>query len=247
MGERPAVLVIDFSCGFTDPECALGSELTAEVEATRRVLEAARAKGLPVVFTTIGFEPNRKDGGLWMQKVPALADLQIGWQVGRHRPAARAARRRDGDREEGSLRLLRHEPRLGARDAEGRLGDPLRRDDERLHPCDRDRPAPVRVADDRAARVRRRPSPGAARRRTCSTSRRSTPTSSRSTRRSAIWRAYGRRWVRPREQAGRRPRRRRGRSRGDRRGPARGRRVGPRARLDQAFRGGVPSTTSTGR
>ena len=26
LGSRPAVLVVDFSCGFTDPECALGSD-----------------------------------------------------------------------------------------------------------------------------------------------------------------------------------------------------------------------------
>ena len=78
MGERPAVLVVDFSCGFTDPECALGSELSDAVEATRRLLDAARAKGLPVVFTTIGFEPSLRDGGLWLQKVPSLGDLQIG-------------------------------------------------------------------------------------------------------------------------------------------------------------------------
>jgi nicotinamidase-related amidase len=78
MGERPAVLVVDFSCGFTDPECPLGSELTAEVEATRRLLDAARAKGLPVIFTTIGFEPSLKDGGLWLQKVPTLGELQVG-------------------------------------------------------------------------------------------------------------------------------------------------------------------------
>jgi maleamate amidohydrolase len=78
MGERPAVLVVDFSCGFTDPECALGSKLTDEVEATRRLLDAARAKGVPVIFTTIGFEPSLKDGALWLQKVPTLGDLQIG-------------------------------------------------------------------------------------------------------------------------------------------------------------------------
>jgi maleamate amidohydrolase len=78
MGESPAVLVVDFSCGFTDPECPLGSELSAEVEATRQLLDAARAKGLPVIFTTIGFEPSLKDGGLWLQKVPALGDLQVG-------------------------------------------------------------------------------------------------------------------------------------------------------------------------
>jgi maleamate amidohydrolase len=78
MGERPAVLVVDFSCGFTDPECALGSDLSDEVEATRQLLEAARAKGLPVIFTTIGYEPSLKDGGLWLQKVPSLGDLQVG-------------------------------------------------------------------------------------------------------------------------------------------------------------------------
>jgi maleamate amidohydrolase len=78
MGERPAVLVVDFSCGFTDPECALGADLSSEVEATRRLLDAARAKGLPAIFTTIGYEPSLKDGGLWLQKVPALGELQVG-------------------------------------------------------------------------------------------------------------------------------------------------------------------------
>ena len=78
LGRSPAVLVVDFSCGFTDPACTLGSDLSAEVEATRRLLDAARAKGLPVVFTTIGYEANGKDGGLWLQKVPALGDLLLG-------------------------------------------------------------------------------------------------------------------------------------------------------------------------
>ena len=78
LGSRPAVLVIDFSCGFTDPECALGSDCTEAVEQTKRVLDTARAKGLPVIFTTIGYEQSLKDGGLWMQKVPALAELQLG-------------------------------------------------------------------------------------------------------------------------------------------------------------------------
>lgn len=78
LGSRPGVLVVDFSRGFTDPECALGSDLTPQVEATKRLLDAARAKGLPVVFTTIGFDASLKDGGLWLQKVPTLAALQLG-------------------------------------------------------------------------------------------------------------------------------------------------------------------------
>ena len=78
LGSRPAVLVVDFSRGFTDPASTMGSDLTNEVEATTRLLAAARAKGIPVVFTTIGFESNLKDGSLWLQKAPGLAELQIG-------------------------------------------------------------------------------------------------------------------------------------------------------------------------
>ena len=78
LGSSPAVLVVDFSCGFTDPKSALGSDLTLQVEATKRLLDATREKGLPVIFTTIGFEPSLKDGGLWLQKVPTLGDLQLG-------------------------------------------------------------------------------------------------------------------------------------------------------------------------
>ena len=78
LGSRPAVLVIDFSCGFTDPASTLGSDLSAEVEATKQLLDAARAKGLPVIFTTIGYEPSLRDGGLWLQKAPSLGELQIG-------------------------------------------------------------------------------------------------------------------------------------------------------------------------
>jgi len=78
LGSRPAVLVVDFSCGFTDPECRLGADMTPAVEATKRLLDAVRAKGIPVVFTTIGYDTSLKDGGLWLQKVPALGDLQVG-------------------------------------------------------------------------------------------------------------------------------------------------------------------------
>jgi maleamate amidohydrolase len=78
LGIHPAVLVVDLNHGFTDPASSLGSDLTAVVEATRQVIEAARTKGLPIVYTTIGFEPNCKDGGLWPQKIPSLAELQLG-------------------------------------------------------------------------------------------------------------------------------------------------------------------------
>lgn len=78
LGARPAVLVVDFSRGFTDPESTMGSELTREVEATTRLLAAAREREIPVIFTTIGFEPNLNDGSLWLEKAPGLGELIIG-------------------------------------------------------------------------------------------------------------------------------------------------------------------------
>jgi nicotinamidase-related amidase len=78
LGERPAVLVVDFSRGFTDPGSTMGSDLTQEVEATKRLLAAAREREIPVIFTTIGFEPNLKDGSLWLDKAPGLAELIVG-------------------------------------------------------------------------------------------------------------------------------------------------------------------------
>jgi nicotinamidase-related amidase len=78
LGGRPAVLVVDFSRGFTDPECTMGSDLTREVEATNRLLAVAREQEIPIIFTTIGFEPNLKDGSLWLEKAPGLRDLIVG-------------------------------------------------------------------------------------------------------------------------------------------------------------------------
>ena len=78
VGGRPAVVVVDFCLGFTDPACSVGSELTAEVEATRRLLDAARRKGLLVVFTTIAYEPHLVDAGVWLRKMPGLGELVIG-------------------------------------------------------------------------------------------------------------------------------------------------------------------------
>ena len=78
LGGRPAVLVVDFSRGFTDPESTMGSDLTREVEATHRLIGAARERGIPIIFTTIGFEPNLKDGSLWLEKAPGLAELIVG-------------------------------------------------------------------------------------------------------------------------------------------------------------------------
>jgi maleamate amidohydrolase len=60
-GHSPAIVVVDFAYGWTDDAYAGGSRrLDAPVDATRRLLEAARARALPVAYTT---SPWRPDGG----------------------------------------------------------------------------------------------------------------------------------------------------------------------------------------
>ncbi|MEA2248251.1 MAG: hypothetical protein QOH46_2780, partial [Solirubrobacteraceae bacterium] len=63
LGDRPAVLVVDLACGFTDPSYRLGTDCTEVVEATKQVLDAARARELPAIFTAVGFDGSGHDGG----------------------------------------------------------------------------------------------------------------------------------------------------------------------------------------
>ena len=77
-GQRPAVVVIDLSKGFTDPETPVGSDLESVVEATAQVLAAARSKNVPVFFFSIGFMPDLSDGGVMLLKQPAGRVMVLG-------------------------------------------------------------------------------------------------------------------------------------------------------------------------
>jgi nicotinamidase-related amidase len=77
-GKRPAVLVVDFSRGFTDPQSPLGFEMSDAVEATCGLLSVARAANLLVLFTTVAYAPDMRDAGIIVQKTPTLAALQEG-------------------------------------------------------------------------------------------------------------------------------------------------------------------------
>jgi nicotinamidase-related amidase len=77
-GVRPAVVVIDFSYGFTDPAYPTGTDMTAPVLATVRMLEVAREAGVPIVFTTIAYDPAQVTGLTWLRKATGMAALTSG-------------------------------------------------------------------------------------------------------------------------------------------------------------------------
>ena len=78
-GRHPALLVIDMSLGFTSPDSPLVCNLDDVVAATSRLLVAARAKGLPIVYTTVSYgEGDRAVAKAFIDKVPALLTLAAG-------------------------------------------------------------------------------------------------------------------------------------------------------------------------
>ena len=77
-GTKPALLVVDFIYGFTDPTTPLGGDFSKELAVTADLLEIFRAAQLPIVYTTIAYEPGFEDGGVFVKKVPSLKILEVG-------------------------------------------------------------------------------------------------------------------------------------------------------------------------
>jgi maleamate amidohydrolase len=78
-GSRPAVVVVDLNLGFTDPASPLACDLDDVLVATRALLDVARARGVPVLFTTIVYdEVASAAAAVFLRKVPALRVLAPG-------------------------------------------------------------------------------------------------------------------------------------------------------------------------
>lgn len=75
-GARPALLVVDLIAGFTDLRSPMASDLRPQLQATAALLDASRALGAPVLFSTIIYAPDLHDAGLWPLKIPSLSWLQ---------------------------------------------------------------------------------------------------------------------------------------------------------------------------
>ena len=84
-GQRPALLLVDFArCYFED-----GSPLKAPVEAARaaaaQLADAARTRGIPVIFTRVEYPLDRdaEPARLFRHKIEGLACWEIGNPLGR--------------------------------------------------------------------------------------------------------------------------------------------------------------------
>ena len=78
-GRRPALVVIDMTLGFTDPESPLACDLEGPLSEIHKLLGAARRAEIPIVFTTVAYrESDKLTAAAFIDKVPALLTLQAG-------------------------------------------------------------------------------------------------------------------------------------------------------------------------
>ena len=70
-GQRPAMIVIDMLTGFTDLRSPLASNLDSQIEAVNRLLEIARARQVPIIFSTVVYDPDLQEAGIWKVKLPS--------------------------------------------------------------------------------------------------------------------------------------------------------------------------------
>jgi maleamate amidohydrolase len=75
LGVAPAVVVVDFGVGFTDPAHFGGGNIAAAIERTVELLAFARARNWPVAHTRVVYADDGSDCGAFALKAPGLRKL----------------------------------------------------------------------------------------------------------------------------------------------------------------------------
>lgn len=71
-GQRPAIIVVDFTQSFVDPNQFGGGNIPDAVAATAQLLAAARQAQWPVAYSRVVYAADGSDAGPFARKVPGL-------------------------------------------------------------------------------------------------------------------------------------------------------------------------------
>jgi nicotinamidase-related amidase len=77
LGTSPALLVVDASRAFTEPDSPLGADFTNEIEAIRALMVLALKHSWPRFFSTVWFESD-DEATVFRNKLPVLNTLVAG-------------------------------------------------------------------------------------------------------------------------------------------------------------------------
>ncbi|WP_203069782.1 isochorismatase family protein [Falsiroseomonas ponticola] len=75
MGQRPALVIVDYVNGFADPEHFGGGNIGPAIEQTVKLLAFARARRWPVAHTRVVYADDGSDAGVFTLKAPSLLKL----------------------------------------------------------------------------------------------------------------------------------------------------------------------------
>jgi maleamate amidohydrolase len=86
-GTRPALLIVDVVAAYLTEGSPLFMETAAAArDSNARLAKAARAAGVPVVFTNVSYKPDGSDGGVFYRKAPVLKAFIEGSPLGAFPP-----------------------------------------------------------------------------------------------------------------------------------------------------------------
>ena len=77
-GISPALVVIDFTNGFADPNVLGGGNIPDAIAHTRELLSAAREVGIPIAYTRHAYASDESNFGLFNAKLPTNNLLKVG-------------------------------------------------------------------------------------------------------------------------------------------------------------------------
>lgn len=75
IGSRPALVIVDFVVGFTDPEHFGGGNIGDAIACCRPLLDHARKLRWPVAHTRVVYADDGSDAGAFTRKAPGLLKL----------------------------------------------------------------------------------------------------------------------------------------------------------------------------
>ena len=85
-GKRPALIIIDVVMAYFEKDSPLYAGVEDALASNERILAAARAAAIPVIFTNVVFQAGGLDGGLFYRKIPALKCFDAGSPLGAFPP-----------------------------------------------------------------------------------------------------------------------------------------------------------------
>ena len=82
-GKAPALILVDFVAAYFVESSPLYAGVEDELASALRIRDAARAAGIPVIYTNVVYQEGGADGGVFYRKVPALEVFVSGNPLGR--------------------------------------------------------------------------------------------------------------------------------------------------------------------